>query len=412
MGLHGFLHGFFRRLLSSLCSFPGCLPGLLRCFLCQSGLLCCFLCQPGLLRRFLHRPEQSLGRGRFLYRRFLCHIRLFLRCCLRLSSSILCRSRFLRSSILRGVIRRRSLLLLRCLHHRLPGFGGLPVNLSLRFLRLARKLGLRCLHLRGVGYVRGKLCLDLLLRRGGSLGLRKRRGLAQVGLRPVLRLFLLFLEAVVVDLLLLRRQRRVLLLQLQGPDHILPAVEPEHQVITGGKPLLHISGLDLKAGQLIGPLLVVLLIQVLLQDINLLVKGRSPAAVDLILQNILVIIMRGRLDILRVILDGLVKLPQLDAALHQPVQNRPSHRAAPVRAKQKRLAVLIALQHLVDLADHHQRLHIAHSLPVDGIRDPCSALIVLGSNQAIDLLQFFLIFPLVHSVTPLLFESEMSVSVY
>ena len=178
-------------------------------------------------------------------------------------------------------------------------------------------------------------------------------------------------------------------------------MEPEHQVITSRDALLHAVRLNLEAGKLVSPFLIVFLIQVLLQDVDLLIERRPSAAVDLVLQDILVVIVRGRLDILRVILDRLVELAQLDTALHQPVQDRPSRGAAAVCAKKKRLAVLIALQRLIDLTDHDQRLYIPDPLPVDGIRNPRGAFIIPVRNQTVDLLQFLLIFPLVHCVTPL-----------
>ena len=177
-------------------------------------------------------------------------------------------------------------------------------------------------------------------------------------------------------------------------------MEPQYKVITGCKTLLCVSRLNLQPGKFISPFLIIFLIQILLQDINLLIQRRASAAIDLILQDIPVVIMRGRLDILRIVLNRLVKLAQPDAALHQPVQDRPSHRAAPVSAKQQHLAVFITLQELIDLTDHNQRLHISDPLPVDGVGDLRSPLKILGCDQAIDFLQFFLIFSLVHSVTP------------
>ena len=253
-----------------------------------------------------------------------------------------------------------------------------------------------------MGDIRRQFRLDLFLRRRGSLCLRQGRRLAQVRLRPDLRLIVFLFKPVIIDLLLLRRQRRILLLQLQRLDHVFSAVEPEHQVIAGGKSLLHTLRLYLKPGELIRPFLIVLLIQILLQDVNLLIQRSTPAAIDLILQDILVVVMRGSLDILRIILDCLVKLPQLDAALHQPVQNRPAHRAAPVRAQKKHLAVLITLQCLIDLTDHDQCLHISDPLPVDGVGNPRRPFIVLVSDQTVDLLILgvFLLLTVLESNSP------------
>ena len=249
--------------------------------------------------------------------------------------------------------------------------------------------------------ISGKLALNLFLGGRRALCLCQGRRLTQVRLSLGLRLLFRF-KTVIIDLLLLRCQRGILLLQLKRLDHILPAMEPQDKVITGRKPFLCPVSLNLEAGKLISPLLIVLLIQILLQNINLLIQGSSPSPVDLILQDVLIIIMRGSLDILRIIFDCLVKLTQPDTALHQPVQHRTPQRAAPVGTKKQHLAVIVAFEGLIYLTDHHQCLHIPDPFPVNGVRNLRSPLIILSCDQTVDLLQFFLIFSLVHSVTPLL----------
>ena len=283
----------------------------------------------------------------------------------------------------------------------LLGLGGCLLDSLLRSLCLLRDLFLRLLHLRGVGDVSRKLALDRFLLHFRPLGHRLHLGFLQIRV-GVLAVFLFFLlvEAVVVDLLLLGSQGSILLLQLQRLDHVFTAVEPEHQVIAGRQTFLDMIRLDLELCKLVDPSLVVLLLKILLQDVDLLIQGRASSLIDLVLQDIPVVVMRGCLHILGVVLDRLVKLAQMDRTFHQPVQNGSPQRASAVRAKQEDLAVLVALHGLIDLAHHYKSLHIADSLPVDRIRHPRGLRVILIRDQSADLIQFFLILSLIHNVTP------------
>ena len=130
----------------------------------------------------------------------------------------------------------------------------------------------------------------------------------------------------VIDLLLLRSKICILFLQLQRLDHILAAVEPQNQIVTGRQAFRNLICLLVQLCQLIGPFFIVLLRQIFLQDIDLLIEGRTSSSVDLVFQDIFIIIMRRRLNILRIVLNRLVKLFQVNGNLHQTVENGTAHR--------------------------------------------------------------------------------------
>ena len=76
----------------------------------------------------------------------------------------------------------------------------------------------------------------------------------------------------IIDLLLFRRQRGVAHFKFQCLDHILSAVKPEYQVITGGQTFLNSVRLAVQLRQFIGILLVVFLIKIFLQNGDLLIQ--------------------------------------------------------------------------------------------------------------------------------------------
>ena len=128
-----------------------------------------------------------------------------------------------------------------------------------------------------------------------------------------------FLQTLLIDLLLLRRQRRIFLFQFQCLLHIFSTVEPQDKIITRSQAFLHLSGLTVELCQFIGPALGVLLPKVLLQNLNLVFDRASSSAIDLIFQNILVVIMRCHLHIIRIIFHCLIILMQRRRHLYQSV---------------------------------------------------------------------------------------------
>ena len=73
----------------------------------------------------------------------------------------------------------------------------------------------------------------------------------------------------VIDLLLLRSKGSVSLLQLERLDHILAAVEPQDQVITGRNAVLDPVCLLIEACKLICVFFIILLVKIFLEDIDL-----------------------------------------------------------------------------------------------------------------------------------------------
>ena len=177
-------------------------------------------------------------------------------------------------------------------------------------------------------------------------------------------------------------------------------MEPEDEVIALADGLLGPAGLDVEFRELICPFFCIFLAQVFLEDIDLLVDRGPSAAVDLVLQDVTVVVMRRRLHILRIIFDRLVKLFQLDRDLDQTVEDRAAERRPAVCALQEDLRIFVSLNRLIDFADHHKRLNVAHPLPVDRISHLRRIAVILLRDQVFYLLEFFIVFILIHFLFP------------
>ena len=95
---------------------------------------------------------------------------------------------------------------------------------------------------------------------------------------------------------------------------------------------------------------------------------------------------------------GLLKIPEADVDLRQPVKDRLARLSALVGILQDQFAVLIALIVLIDLRDHAQRLHAADMPPVHRIRRRGCPLIIPGAGKAFYFLQPFLVFYFIHNI--------------
>ena len=126
---------------------------------------------------------------------------------------------------------------------------------------------------------------------------------------------------IIINRLLLRCQRCILLLQFQRLYHILPIMEPQCQIITFCNTLINHTCLCIQPGQFVRPLFGIFLTLQFFQYLNLFFYRGTSSFVNLILQNVLIIVMRGKIHIFCIVFYCVIKILRLHTCLCQAVQN-------------------------------------------------------------------------------------------